>query len=62
MSIQRIDIPHKHTHGWQARAHVAPGRRITAFFSDKQCGGTRAAKRAAQAAEPSLKQRAARQR
>lgn len=28
MSIQRIDIPAKHTHGWQARAHIAPGERL----------------------------------
>jgi len=62
MSIQRIDILDKHTHGWQARAHVAPGHRLTMFFSDKQCGGTRAAKRAARAAEPSLKKRASRMR
>lgn len=60
MSIQRIDIPSKHTHGWQARAHVTKNRRLTAFFADGLCGGSRKAERAARAVEPSLKRRAAR--
>lgn len=62
MAVQRIDIPAKHTHGWQARWHVTAGQRLTAFFADAQCGGKRAAKRCAQAAEPGLKRRAIRMR
>lgn len=60
MSIQRIDIPRKRTHGWQARAHVTPDWRLTAFFADKASGGAQAALRAARAVEPVLKRRAAR--
>lgn len=58
MSIQRIDIPHKRTHGWQARAHVRPGERLTRFFADQANGGKRKAHRAAESAEPGLKRRA----
>lgn len=58
MSIQRIDIPHKRTHGWQARAHVRTDLRLTAFFADQLNGGRRAAQRLAKAAAEKLKLRA----
>lgn len=60
MSIQRIDIPHKRTHGWQARAYVAPGERLTSFSADKACGGRRKARAHAEDAEQVLKREAKR--
>lgn len=60
MSIQRIDIEHKHTHGWQARAYVAPGERLTAFFSDRANGDAQRALRRAQSAEVVLRREARR--
>jgi hypothetical protein len=60
MSVQRIDNPSNHTHGWQARAHVAPGWRLTRFFADDANGGTRSALSAAEQAEISLKRKAKR--
>lgn len=62
MSIQRIDNPFNNTRGWQARAHVAPGQRITRFFADKAHGGPVAAQRAAEVAEASLKRQVKRAR
>jgi hypothetical protein len=58
MSIQRIDIPKKRTHGWQARAHVRAGLRLTAFYADQLNGGRRAAQRLAKAQAEKLKKRA----
>lgn len=54
MSVQRIDNPRGHTHGWQARAHLAPGQRLTAFFSDSVHGGTAQALKRAEKAEAKL--------
>lgn len=58
MPIQRIDIPKKRTHGWQARAHVRAGLRLTAFYADQLNGGRRAARRLAKAQAEKLKKRA----
>jgi hypothetical protein len=60
MSIQRIDIPAKRTHGWQARAHIAPGERLTRLISDKEHGGKRAARHVADQVEAQLKRQAKR--
>ena len=60
MSVQRIDIEHKHTHGWQARAYLAPGERLTAFFSDGANGDAQQALRRAQHAEAVLMREARR--
>lgn len=60
MSIQRIDIEHKRTHGWQARAYVAPGKRLAAFFGDQSNGNSAMALRRARQAEELLKQEAQR--
>jgi hypothetical protein len=60
MSIQRIDIPKKRTHGWQARAYISPGERLTAFSSDKAHGGKRKARLHAERAEVFLKRQAKR--
>lgn len=60
MSIQRIVDTRCGSYGWQARAHVAPGRRLTRFFADDQHGGKRAAYEAAQRAEVQLKRQAKR--
>ena len=58
LSIQRIDIPSKHTHGWQARAYIAGERkRLTRFFADREYGPWRAYELAEQA-EKALKKRA----
>lgn len=60
MSVVRIDNPTGHTHGWQARAHVAKGLpRLTKFVPDSS-GGRAAAKRKAQWHEARLKGQAAR--
>ena len=40
-TVQRIDDGLNRTHGWQARAYVRPGVRLTKFFSDKLNGGKR---------------------
>lgn len=60
MSVQRIDNHDNFTHGWQARAYIAPNRRLTRFFADDANGGTRRARKAADAAEVELKRRAKR--
>lgn len=60
MSVQRIDNHDRFTHGWQARAYIAPNRRLTRFFADDANGGTRKARKAADAAEVELKRRAKR--
>lgn len=60
MSVQRIDNHENFTHGWQARAYIAPNRRLTRFFADDANGGTRKARKAADAAEVQLKRRAKR--
>jgi hypothetical protein len=60
MSIQRIDIEHKRTHGWQARAYLSPGERLTAFFSDQANGDAQQAHRRAQSAEVVLMREARR--
>lgn len=39
MGIQRIQSTSCHTAGWQARAHVAPGERLTKPCSDADHGG-----------------------
>ena len=41
MSIVRIDIPESHTHGWQARAYVVKGLKLTRFISDSRKGKAR---------------------
>lgn len=41
MSIVRIDIPESHTHGWQARAYVVKGLKLTRFISDSRRGKAR---------------------
>jgi hypothetical protein len=58
MSVQRIDIDRKHTHGWQARAYIEPGRRLTKLCSDGANGGRRKARAAAKLAEAALKRKA----
>ena len=60
MSVQRILNTRCGSYGWQARAHVAPGWRLTRFFADDQHGGKRAAYEAAQLAELELKRQAKR--
>lgn len=60
MALQRIVDSRCGSYGWQARAHVAPGWRLTRFFADDQHGGKRAAYEAAQRAEQQLKRRAKR--
>lgn len=60
MSVKRIDNHDRFTHGWQARAYIAPNRRLTRFFADDANGGTRKARKAADAAEVELKRRAKR--
>lgn len=60
MSVQRILDARCGSYGWQARAHVAPGRRLTRFFADDQHGGKRAAYELAQRAEANLKRQAKR--
>lgn len=61
MSVVRIDNPTKHTHGWQARAHVAKGLpRLTKLVSDNDAGGRQAAKRKAAWHELRLKAQARR--
>lgn len=60
MSVQRIDNHDRFTHGWQARAYIAPNRRLTRFFADDANGGIRMARKAADAAEVELKRRAKR--
>lgn len=52
MSVQRIDS--RNTHGWQARAHVAPGVRLTKFFADGAHGGKRRARQLAKLHEAAL--------
>lgn len=60
MSVVRIDNPAQHTHGWQARAHVAKGRpRLTKFVADSD-GGPQVAKRKAEWHEARLKAQARR--
>lgn len=60
MSVVRIDNPAAHTHGWQARAHVAKGLpRLTKFIADSG-GGRLAAKRKAAWHEARLKAQAER--
>lgn len=61
MSVVRIDSDASHTHGWQARAHVAKGLpRLTKLVSDSEAGGRRAARRKAAWHEARLKAQAAR--
>ena len=61
MSVVRIDNPTKHTHGWQARAHVAKGQpRLTKLVSDNDAGGRQAAWRKATWHELRLKAQAKR--
>lgn len=61
MSVVRIDNPTKHTHGWQARAHVAKGLpRLTKLVSDNDAGGRNEARRKAQWHELRLKAQARR--
>ena len=60
MSIQRIVGTSCGSYGWQARAHVAPGRRLTRFFADDVHGGKRAALELARRAEAQLKRQAKR--
>lgn len=60
MSVVRIDSHASHTHGWQARAHVAKGQpRLTKFIPDSD-GGRLAAKRKAAWHEVRLKAQARR--
>lgn len=58
MSIQRIESTTCHTTGWQARAHVAPGERLTQLCSDNDHGGIDGAYGAALIAERKLQRQA----
>jgi hypothetical protein len=58
MAITRINHSESNTVGWQARAHVAPGHRLTRFFADQSHGGMAKAYDLAVAAERQLKRRA----
>ena len=60
MSVVRIDNPAGHTHGWQARAHLVAGQRLTKFFADDSHGGVIAAMKAAHTAEVQLQRKAKR--
>lgn len=60
MSTQRIVHPRSGTYGWQARAYIAPGERLTRFFADDAHGGIFAALKAAVRAEGKLKREARR--
>lgn len=58
MSIQRIQSTGCRTAGWQARAHVAPGERLTRLCSDNDHGGIDGAYGAALIAERKLQRQA----
>jgi hypothetical protein len=59
VSVVRIDNQAKHTHGWQARAHVAKGMpRLTKLVSDSDAGGRREALKKARWHEARLKAQA----
>lgn len=60
MSIQRIDCYAKRTHGFQARAYVGHGQRLTKFFSDREYGGLKNAAFMAEREELRLKRQAQR--
>lgn len=60
MAVTRICHPATHTVGWQARAHVAPGQRLTRFFADESHGGMARAYDLAVKAELALKRKAKR--
>lgn len=64
MSIQRIDNPAGHTHGWQARWPMPDGsqRRWTRFFADESHGGHYRALVLAQREEAALQRKARRMR
>lgn len=62
MSVVRIDIKPKSTHGYQARAPIYGKRCLSMFFSDREMGGATNALKAAKAAERALKRMAAKMR
>ena len=59
MTVQRIDNPVGHTHGWQARAHVSGSKRLTRFFADDRHGGQLRAQILAKQADEKLQRQAA---
>lgn len=58
MGIQRVESRKCKTAGWQARAHVAPGERLTQLCSDSAHGGIDGAYGAALEAERRLQRQA----
>lgn len=62
MAIQRIESRRAKSRGWQARAHVAPGERLTRFFADQLHGGIDAAYAYAMNAEAHLQRQVRRMR
>lgn len=58
MGIQRIQSTSCSTTGWQARAHLAPGERLTKLCSDADYGGIDGSYGAALLAEQRLQRQA----
>lgn len=58
MAVQRITSPDCASYGYQARAYIGEGRRLTRFFADDAHGGAERARKLAEAADKQLQRQA----